>query len=125
MFKTWKKFVPLAAAVVLVLNAGLPAQAATLVKVGAGTMCTSYKPASVSIAKGTKVVWKYICSAAGPHTVTSYTSNWSKNVKLTTIGQTTSFKFPRKGVYKFRCRFHSTLTNGVCSGMCGKVTVGA
>ena len=38
-------------------------------------------------------------------------------------GQTTSRKFTTKGVYKFRCRFHSSVSGGVCSGMCGRIRV--
>ena len=82
--------------------------------------CNFYSPGTVSVAKGTKVVWKSVCMS---HTVTSYTKNWSKNVVLAQ-GQTTSRTFKVKGVYKYRCRFHSKLSNGVCTGMCGKVRVG-
>jgi plastocyanin len=74
----------------------------------------------VSIAKGAKVTWKAVNSN---HTVTAYGGNWSKDTTINQ-GQSTSKTFKRSGVYKFRCRFHSTLVNGVCSGMCGKVTVG-
>ena len=54
--------------------------------------------------------------------VTAYKGNRNKNVTLSQ-GQTTSFTFNNAGVYKFRCTIHSTLSNGVCSGMCGKVVV--
>jgi plastocyanin len=121
MFRTWKRSLPVVAAVVLALSSSLPAQAATVVKAGAGTTCTSFKPAKVSIAKGTKVVWKDVCRS---HTVTSYSKNWSKDTTLSSVGQTTSFRFLKKGTFKYRCRFHSSLVNGVCSGMCGKVVVG-
>ena len=54
--------------------------------------------------------------------MTAYKGAWSKNTQINT-GQSTSFTFNSSGVYKFRCRFHSTVTNGVCSGMCGKIVV--
>ncbi|HEX9376509.1 MAG TPA: hypothetical protein VGB19_09755 [Actinomycetota bacterium] len=111
-----------AAVVAAVVGPAVPAQASTRIK---GT-CTgvpvvyAWSPKAPSVAKGTKVIWKAVsCS----HTVTSYSSNWSKNVTLQ-VGQTTSRVFNTKGVYRFRCKFHSTLTSGKCSGMCGRVTVG-
>src|SRR5437763_605727 len=112
MFHTWRSALLVVFALVLALSSSLPAQAATVIKAGAGSSCMRYKPASVSVAKGAKVVWKDVC---GMHTVTSYSKNWSKNTTLSNVGQTTSFKFLHKGVFKFRCRFHSTLSNGVCS----------
>jgi plastocyanin len=103
------------AVVALVLGQAFPASASVLVR----AKCNFFSPKSVSVAKGTKVVWKSVCKS---HTVTAYSSNWSKNVTLAQ-GQTTSRTFKSKGVYKYRCRFHSTLSGGVCSGMCGKVIV--
>ena len=79
-----------------------------------------WKPHAVNVATGTKVVWKAV---TGSHTVTAYKGKWSKNTTIAQ-GTSTSFVFKSAGVYKFRCRFHSTLVNGVCTGMCGKVVVG-
>ena len=111
-----------AVAIALVTAQAFPAQAFVLIKAGYGSPCTNrFKPASVSIGNGVKVVWKAVCDE---HTVTSYGGNWSKDVTLFP-GQTTSRIFKVKGVFRFRCKFHSALSNGVCSGMCGKVTVGA
>jgi plastocyanin len=109
-----------AALVTLVMVQVLPAQAAVTVRVGAGTNCRHFKPAKVSVAKGAKVVWKDVCLS---HTVTAYSRNWSKDVTLS-VGDTASRIFRSKGVFKYRCEFHSTLAGGVCSGMCGKVVVG-
>ena len=109
-----------AATLALLLAQAFPAQASVVVKAGAGTTCMHFKPATLSVAKGTKVVWRDVCLS---HTVTAYSKNWSKNVTLTK-GQTTSKVFTTRGVFKYRCRFHSTLSGGVCSGMCGKITVG-
>lgn len=79
-----------------------------------------WRPKTVSVATGTKVVWKAV---EGSHTVTSYKGPWSKNTTIAP-GATTSFTFRQAGTYRYRCLFHSTLASGACSGMCGKVVVG-
>lgn len=96
------------------------AGAAVVIKGVDTTAGFRWKPKAVSVAVGTKVVWKAV---TGSHTVTAYKGKWKKNTTLAQ-GSTTSFTFNTAGVYKFRCTFHSTLVNGVCSGMCGKVVVG-
>jgi plastocyanin len=78
-----------------------------------------WRPRKVDIAVGQTVKWKAV---EGSHTVTAYGGNWSKDVTLSQ-GETTRKTFNNAGTYKFRCQFHSTLSNGVCSGMCGKVVV--
>jgi plastocyanin len=93
------------------------ANAAVVVK---ATASHRWNPASTSISKGTKVVWKNPTGVK--HTVTAYGGGWSKNVTLSP-GSHTGFTFNSGGTFKFRCRIHSTLVNGVCSGMCGKVVV--
>jgi plastocyanin len=93
----------------------LPAQATTTIT----ARCNFFSPASVTVTHGSTVTWRAGCRS---HTVTSYSSNWSKDTTLQT-GQSTSRKFRAKGTYKFRCRFHSSVSGGVCSGMCGSVKV--
>ena len=78
-----------------------------------------WKPKVTDISSGTRVKWKAV---TGSHTVTAYKGSWNKNTTLS-AGETTGFTFNNTGVYKYRCTFHSTLSNGVCSGMCGKVVV--
>ncbi len=97
-----------------------PASAAVVIKGVSTTSGFRWKPHKVSIATGTKVVWKAV---TGTHTVTAYKGKWSKDTTIAQ-GTKTSFTFKKAGVYKFRCIFHSALVNGVCSGMCGKVVVG-
>lgn len=104
-----------AAVVAAVMGQMLPAQASTTI----GARCNFFSPKSVTIAKGAKVIWKSTCNS---HTVTSYSSNWSKNTTINT-GQSTSRVFSSKGTFKFRCRFHSSVSGGQCSGMCGSVRV--
>jgi plastocyanin len=98
------------------------APAATSAVVVKGVSTSSgfrWRPKTTNIAHGTKVTWKAV---SGSHTVTAYKGSWSKNTSIS-AGQSTSFTFKNAGVYKFRCTIHSTLSNGVCSGMCGKVVV--
>jgi plastocyanin len=107
---------PLLAATLMLASSGV-AQANTVVK---ATGSNHWKPAKTVVAKGTKVIWKN--PTGSTHTVTSYGGNWSKNVKLAP-GSKTSFTFNSSGTYHFRCKIHSTLLNGVCSGMCGVIKV--
>jgi plastocyanin len=79
-----------------------------------------WRPKVVEINTGTRVKWKAV---SGTHNVTDYKGNWNKSTTIS-AGETTGFTFNNSGVYKFRCTLHSNLSNGVCSGMCGKVVVG-
>ena len=109
------------AAIVLVLACTVQsAGAAVVIKGGDTTAGFRWRPRSVSVSVGTKVTWKAV---SGSHTVTAYKGKWKKSTTLSQ-GAATSFTFTSAGVYKFRCVFHSTLVDGVCSGMCGKVVVG-
>jgi plastocyanin len=107
------------AVMMAVLTAG-SADAAPQIRAVGGASGFRWMPHFVHVAAGTKVVWK---SVKGVHTVTAYRGRWKKNTTITR-GATTSFRFRSAGVYRFRCRFHSVLVNGVCKGMCGKVVVG-
>jgi plastocyanin len=80
----------------------------------------NWNPATSRVSRGTKVVWKNPTNTT--HTVTAYGGGWSKNTTLHS-GDHTSFTFNSSGTFKFRCTIHSTLSNGNCSGMCGKVVV--
>ena len=82
---------------------------------------THWSPTTVTISSGDTVKWKAV---SGTHTVTAYGGNWSFNHSLPT-GQVAHRVFSHAGTFRFRCTFHSTLTNGHCSGMCGKVVVRA
>ena len=100
---------------ILALGQALPAQAAVTIR----ARCNFFDPARVSVQHGTRVVWRGACAT---HTVTAYGGNWSKDVTISQ-GQTTGKTFRQTGVFKFRCRIHSTLSDGVCTGMCGRVRV--
>lgn len=84
------------------------------------TSSRTWKPAILTVGKGSRVVWKNPTSTR--HNVVSYSRNWSKSSALNP-GTSTSFTFRRTGRYKYRCTFHSSLRDGRCEGMCGKVVV--
>jgi plastocyanin len=113
------KWVP-AAALVTTLAMIPAASGANLIRGVSTSNGFRWRPKITSVANGAKVSWKAV---NGTHTVTAYKGNWNKNTTISQ-GQTTSFTFNNNGVFKFRCTLHSTLSNGVCSGMCGKVVVG-
>jgi plastocyanin len=116
-----RRLMMIAVATLLVVAFTIQSAGAAVVIKGVDTSSGfRWKPHAVSVAVGTKVTWKAI---TGTHTVTSYKGRWSKSTTIAQ-GSTTSFTFKTAGVYKFRCSFHSTLTGGVCRGMCGKVVVG-
>jgi plastocyanin len=79
-----------------------------------------WKPASLTVARGSKVVWKNPTGAT--HNVTAYKGSWSKSTTLES-GEHTSKTFRRSGTYKYRCTIHSSIENGKCDGMCGKIRV--
>ena len=94
---------------------GTPARATKTVR----AVVTHWTPTTVRISTGDVIKWRGV---SGTHTVSAYGANWSFNEDLST-GDVEDRTFRRAGTFKFRCRFHSTLTNGHCSGMCGKVVV--
>lgn len=79
-----------------------------------------WKPATRSIVEDNRVAWKNPTSA--DHTVTAYGGNWDTNERLNP-GDKLRIKFGSAGTYLYRCKLHSTLSDGNCSGMCGKVKV--
>ena len=109
-----------AIALVTVFAMAPAANSAVVIKGVSTSSGFRWKPTITNVAHGTKVVWKAV---VGTHTVTAYSKNWSKNVTIS-AGQTTSHIFKSAGTYRFRCLFHSHITNGKCVGMCGKVVVG-
>ncbi len=78
-----------------------------------------WSPTTVRISAGDKIRWKAVSNS---HTVTAYGGAWQFDLSLAS-GDVLSHRFAHAGTFKFRCRIHSSLVNGVCSGMCGKVVV--
>ncbi len=88
---------------------------------GVGSLYASphWSPKRVSIEEGSRVKW---LAVSGTHTVTAYGASWHFRHPLS---EGTSFtkRFADSGTYLFRCSFHSSLVNGRCEGMCGKIVV--
>jgi plastocyanin len=89
----------------------------------------SWDPVVRRIVKGDRIVWKNPTGTT--HTVTAWKGSWSKDSTIAS-GETTARRFFKTGVFKFRCMIgsdtpfaHSTVSDGVCSGMCGTVRVSA
>ena len=80
---------------------------------------THWSPTSVRVARGTTVRWRGVTQL---HNVTAYGGNWSFSRPLP-AGSVVRLRFRVAGTFLFRCTLHSTLTNGTCSGMCGRVVV--
>lgn len=80
---------------------------------------THWSPTTVRISAGDRIRWKAVSNS---HTVTAYGGGWQFDESLTS-GLVLKHRFARAGTFKFRCQIHSSLVNGVCSGMCGKVVV--
>lgn len=78
-----------------------------------------WSPKSTSISSGGTIQWKAMSHS---HTVTAYGGNWKFNHALP-FGSSVSHRFAQAGTFLFRCRIHSSLVNGRCEGMCGKVVV--
>ena len=78
-----------------------------------------WSPARVKVSTGTKVEW---LAVNYDHHIVAYGGHWKFNHALPS-GASVSHKFTKKGTFLFRCTIHSTLVNGVCQGMCGKVVV--
>ncbi len=81
-----------------------------------------WSPDYKGILKGDRIVWKNPATSRVHHTVTAFGGGWSKDVRIDP-GETTAKRFRTTGAYFYRCRNHSTLSNGVCRGMCGHIHV--
>ncbi len=77
-----------------------------------------WAPKRVSISHGARVRW---VSASGHHVLVAY-GGWTLHHDLPQ-GASVTHRFASAGTYLFRCRLHSTLSNGICQGMCGRVVV--
>ena len=108
---------------------GIPAinaQALTRVRV----VNYRFRPSTASIGRGVRVRWANVTSST-THTVTAYSTNWSKDTTIA-AGGTTSFTFNHAGVFKYYCSIHAHITSGgacvansgIPTRMCARVVVG-
>ena len=63
-----------------------------------------FAPATLTVAKGTKVVWSNASDA--PHTVTSDTGTTLASSIITPSGGMFSFTFTQSGTYTYHCTVH-------------------
>jgi plastocyanin len=80
-----------------------------------------WRPARRAIAVNDRIRWRNPTGVT--HNVVAYGGNWSYN-KTLSPGTGVRRQFGRRGIFRFRCTFHSVKTSSGCSGMCGRVTVG-
>jgi plastocyanin len=110
----------LVAVIALVLVAALATTALAVVRIRS-TADNRWRPARVTISRGTRVVWR---ATSGNHTVTAYGGGWTFNQAISASGDATaSRRFRRTGRFRFYCSLHGSVSGGVCTGMCGRVRV--
>lgn len=80
-----------------------------------------FSPVNKRVARGRVVRW--VNNSGDLHSVTAYGRRWSKDSLVHGDGGSTRKRFRRIGVYRYRCKFHSELQSGECSGMCAAVRV--
>lgn len=94
-------------------------------KVAVAESGLSYSPKTAHVNKGRKVKWTN--EGGISHTVTFYKKPKGAKIKSFTLspGASKKRKVKKRGVYKYRCMVatHSSVSNGKCTGMCGKVRV--
>jgi plastocyanin len=103
-------------ALLLAIMSATPADGAPVLIRGVGER---WSPASVTIARGSRVTWRGVSKF---HDVIAYGGNWSFHRALPS-GSVVRRRFRVRGTFRFRCTFHSTLVGATCHGMCGRVVV--
>ena len=78
-----------------------------------------WSPTAREIVRGTTIRWRAV---DGSHNVKSRGSNWTFFRNLP-AGTAVTRTFNRRGTFRYYCTTHGTVTNGVCSGMCGRIVV--
>jgi len=78
-----------------------------------------WSPKARTISRGTAVRWR---SVNGSHTVKSRGANWSYSRSLP-LGTSVARAFNRRGTFRYYCTIHGSVSNGVCTGMCGRIVV--
>ena len=119
--------VALAASVLLVValsagaEASVPGRGTTTIIRGVGSYYSSphWSPIVTRIAHGTTIEW---LAVTNHHRIAAYGGNWTYNRALPNGGHVDR-RFAARGTFLFRCLIHSSLVNGVCQGMCGRIIV--
>jgi plastocyanin len=78
-----------------------------------------WSPKARDISRGTSVRWRAV---DGSHNVKSRGANWSYFRSLPN-GSSVTRTFNRRGTFRYFCTIHGSVSNGVCTGMCGRIVV--
>jgi plastocyanin len=78
-----------------------------------------WSPKVREITPGTTIRWRAV---DGSHNVKSRGSNWSYFRNLPS-GTSVARTFNRRGTFRYFCTIHGSVSNGVCTGMCGRIVV--
>lgn len=78
-----------------------------------------WSPKVRDITRGTTIRWRAV---DGSHNVKSRGANWSYFRNLP-FGTAVSRTFNTRGTFRYYCTIHGSVSNGVCTGMCGAVRV--
>ena len=99
----------------------MPGRGTTTIIRGVGSYYSSphWSPSIARIAHGTRIEW---LAVTNDHHIVAYGGNWRFNHELPN-GASVDRRFATSGTFLFRCRIHSSMVNGVCQGMCGKIIV--
>jgi plastocyanin len=106
-------------ALVLLGSAGLADAATVGVRGIRSGVRFVWSPKIREVPPGTTIRWRAV---DGTHNIKSIGANWSY-FKTLPIGSTRTRTFNRRGTFRFLCTIHGGVTNGVCSGMCGRIVV--
>jgi plastocyanin len=78
-----------------------------------------WSPKARTVVPGTAIRWRAV---DGSHNIKSIGANWSF-FKSLPIGSTRTRTFNRRGTFRYYCTRHGFVSNGTCSGMCGRIVV--
>jgi plastocyanin len=78
-----------------------------------------WSPQTRSIVPGTTIRWRAIDRN---HNDKSRGSNWSYFRNLPR-GTSVARAFNRRGTFRYYCTIHGNVSNGACTGMCGRIVV--
>lgn len=105
--------------ILLVLGPVGPARADTARVRGIFDGSYVWRPKTRSIVEGDTIRWK---SVEGNHNVQSRGANWSYFRPLPQ-GTSVTRTFDQSGTFRYYCTIHGSVSNGNCSGMCGRIVV--
>jgi plastocyanin len=111
------------AAALLALVVGGAGSAPFQISVADGGL--KYSPKTAHVTKGKAIKWTN--EGSGTHTVSFYKKPSGSDISSITLGSGDSKKRKpdKTGTYKYRCMIanHSSVSDGQCTGMCGKLKI--